>query len=108
MRNQSELPSLAAVKTPISQEALDQLLAKRGPTPPGFLNPAKNRMLYFEANLANEERSFAGTMRFDPAGSKITALVLDSDVEDWVVRSDSRGFGVGGSSSKCAFASIVW
>ena len=25
MRNQSELPSLAAVKTPISQETLDQL-----------------------------------------------------------------------------------
>ena len=41
------------------------------------------------------------------SGSKITALVLGS-VEDSVVRSDSRGFGVAESSSKCAVASIVW
>jgi hypothetical protein len=34
-------------------------------------------------------------------GSKITVLVLGL-VEDSVVRSDSRGFGVAGSSSKCA------
>ena len=30
---------------------------------------AKNRMLYFEANVASEERSFAGAMGFDPAAS---------------------------------------
>ena len=44
-------------------------------------------------------------------GSKITALVLVPVlglVEGSVVRSDSRGFGVAGSSSKCAVASIVW
>jgi hypothetical protein len=40
-------------------------------------------------------------------GSKITALVLGL-VEDSVDRSDSRGFGVAQSSSKCAVASIVW
>jgi hypothetical protein len=40
-------------------------------------------------------------------GSKITALVLGL-VEDSVVRSDSRGFGVAESSSKCAVASTVW
>ena len=39
--------------------------------------------------------------------SKITALVLGW-AEDSVVRSDSRGCGVAGSFSKCAFASIVW
>src|SRR2546425_2046795 len=38
---------------------------------------------------------------------KITALGLGW-VEDSVVRSDSRGFGVAGSFAKCAFASIVW
>ena len=41
------------------------------------------------------------------SGSKITALVLGL-VEGSVVQSDSRGFGVAGSSSKCAVASIVW
>ena len=40
-------------------------------------------------------------------GRKITALVLGL-VQGSVVRSDSRGFGVAGSSSKCAVASIVW
>jgi hypothetical protein len=40
-------------------------------------------------------------------GSKITPLVLGL-VEGSVVRSDSRGFGVAGPSSKCAVASIVW
>src|SRR5215469_5154163 len=39
--------------------------------------------------------------------SKITALVLGW-VEDSGVRSDSRGDGGGGSSSKCEVASIVW
>jgi len=43
------------------------------------------------------------------SGSKITVLVPVLDlVEGSVVRSDSRGFGVAGSSSKCAVASIVW
>ena len=42
-----------------------------------------------------------------PAASKITALALGS-VEDLVVRSDSRGFGVGESFSRCAFALIAW
>jgi len=41
------------------------------------------------------------------AGRKITVLVLGW-VVDPAVRFDSRGFGVGGSSLKCAFASIVW
>jgi len=40
-------------------------------------------------------------------GRKITALVLGW-VEDSVVRSDSRGFGVAEASSKCGVASIVW
>ena len=39
--------------------------------------------------------------------SKIIGLVPGL-VEDSVVRSDSQGFGVAGSSSKCAVASIVW
>ena len=39
-------------------------------------------------------------------GSKITAPVL-GPVEKWVVRLDTRGFGVAGSSSRCAVASIV-
>ena len=39
-------------------------------------------------------------------GSKITALVLGW-VEDSVLRSDSRGFGVAGSSSRYGVASIV-
>ena len=70
MRNQSELPSLAAVKTPISQEEPStSYFGKRGPTPPSFLNSAKNRMRYFEGNVASEERGFAGAMRFDPAAS---------------------------------------
>jgi hypothetical protein len=43
-----------------------------------------------------------------PTGSKITTLVLDWVVLDLVVRFDSRAFGVAGSFSKCAFASIVW
>ena len=38
---------------------------------------------------------------------KITALVLGW-VEDSRVRSDSRGDGGRGSSSKCEVASIVW
>ncbi len=38
---------------------------------------------------------------------KITALVLGW-VEDSVLRSDSRGFGVAEASSKCGVASIVW
>src|SRR5438552_4150739 len=42
------------------------------------------------------------------AGSKITALVLGWGVEDSVVRSDSRGFGVAGAFWQCAVASIVW
>ena len=42
-----------------------------------------------------------------PTGSKITALVLGW-VEDSAFRSDSRGFGVAGSFSRCAFAWIVW
>src|SRR5215469_9573292 len=42
-----------------------------------------------------------------PAASKITALALGS-VEDLMVRSDSRGFGVGESFSRCAFALIAW
>ena len=42
-----------------------------------------------------------------PAASKITALALGS-VEDLVVRSDSRCFGVGESFSRCAFALIAW
>ena len=37
-------------------------------------------------------------------GSKITALVLGW-VETLVFRSDSRGFGVAGSSSQCVLAS---
>src|SRR5205807_6907251 len=41
-------------------------------------------------------------------GSKITALVSEWGDEDSVVRSDTQGFGVAGSFSKCAFASIVW
>jgi hypothetical protein len=41
-------------------------------------------------------------------GSKIIALVLVWSVEDLVVRSGSRGFGVAGSFWPCAFASIVW
>jgi len=45
-----------------------------------------------------------GTIRL--TGSKIIALVLEC-VEDSVVRSDSRGFGVAGSFSQCAFVSIV-
>ena len=40
-------------------------------------------------------------------GRKITALALGL-VQDLVVRSDSRSFGVAGSSSRCAVASIVW
>src|SRR6266851_5624000 len=40
-------------------------------------------------------------------GRKITALVLGW-VEDSVVRSDSRVFGVAEASSKCGVASIVW
>ena len=43
-----------------------------------------------------------------PTGSKITALVLDWVVQDLVAGFDSPGFEVAGSSSKCAFASIVW
>ena len=39
-------------------------------------------------------------------GRKITALALGW-VEDSVVRSDSRGFGVAEASSKCGVASIV-
>jgi hypothetical protein len=39
-------------------------------------------------------------------GRKIIALMLGL-VEDSVVRSHTRGFGVAGSSSKCAVASIV-
>ncbi len=42
-----------------------------------------------------------------PTGSKITALVLGW-VEDSAFRSDSQGFGVAGSFSRCAFAWIVW
>jgi hypothetical protein len=38
---------------------------------------------------------------------KITALVLGW-VEDSALRSDSRGFGVAGSFSRCAFVWIVW
>jgi hypothetical protein len=41
------------------------------------------------------------------SGSKITALMLGW-VEDSVVRSDSRGSGVGGSFSSCAFALTGW
>jgi len=43
MRNQSESSSLAAIKTPISQEALDQLFreARTHSTPRGFLNPCQ-------------------------------------------------------------------
>ena len=41
-------------------------------------------------------------------GSKIITPVLDWSVEDLVVQSDTRGFGVGGSFSQCAFALIVW
>jgi hypothetical protein len=33
--------------------------------------------------------------------SKIIALELEWDVEDSVIRSDSRGFGVAGSFSQC-------
>ena len=40
-------------------------------------------------------------------GSKITALVLGW-VEDSAIRSGSQAFGVAGSSSKYAFASILW
>ena len=43
----------------------------------------------------------------EPLARKITALVLGW-VEDWVVRSDSRGFGVAEASWKCGVASIVW
>src|SRR6266481_8240681 len=38
----------------------------------------------------------------------LTALVPDWAVEDSIVRSCSRGFGVGGSFLQCAFASIFW
>ena len=38
---------------------------------------------------------------------KITALGLGW-IEDSLVRSGSRGFGVAGSFSRCAFAWIVW
>jgi hypothetical protein len=38
---------------------------------------------------------------------KITALVLGW-VEDSVIRSDSRGVGAPGSSSRCEVASIAW
>src|SRR5580700_6432901 len=41
----------------------------------------------------------------DHPGSKITRLVRERGDEDSVVRYDSRGFGVAGASSKCAFAS---
>jgi hypothetical protein len=44
-------------------------------------------------------------------GRKITVLMLLvvlGLVEDSMVRSDSRVFGVAGSSSKCKIASIVW
>ena len=44
---------------------------------------------------------------FHFTGSKITALVLGW-VEDSVDRSDSRGFGVAGSFSPCAFALTAW
>ena len=40
-------------------------------------------------------------------GSKIIAPVLDWSGEDLVVRSGSRGFGVVGSFSQCAFSLIV-
>jgi hypothetical protein len=53
-------------------------------------------------------RTTKGRFQVDHPGSKITALVPEWGDEDWVVRSDSRGFGVAGSFSKCAFASIVW
>ncbi len=47
MRNQPEPSNFAAIKAPISQEALDQLFSstsyfrKRGPTPCGFPNPCR-------------------------------------------------------------------
>jgi hypothetical protein len=59
--------------------------------------------------IASPEHLLAqlGIIRRETAGSKITALVLDW-VEDPVVRSDSRGFGVAGSFLQCASVSIVW
>jgi hypothetical protein len=48
-----------------------------------------------------------GTFQVHHPGSKITALVLGW-VEDSVVRSDSRAFGVAEASSKYVLASIVW
>jgi hypothetical protein len=43
---------------------------------------------------AGRPGSGTGELRSVAAGSKITALVLNCSVEDSVVRSDSRGFGV--------------
>ena len=52
------------------------------------------------------DRGLAGPVK---PGSKITSPVLDwVAVADSAARSDSRGFGVAGSFSQCAFALLVW
>jgi hypothetical protein len=51
----------------------------------------------------------SGMRMNDEQGRKsLSAVVPDWAVEDSVVRSGNRGFGVAGSFSTCAFASIVW
>src|SRR5713101_7386990 len=58
------------------------------------------------ASVANK-RLTACLSYLDATGSKITALVLGW-VENSVFLSDSRGFGVAGSFSPCAFALTAW
>ena len=72
---------------------------------------AENRILKAQIKgrllLPQEEKATLAEIAHRLPASKITALALGS-VEDLVVRSDSRGFGVGESFSRCAFALIAW
>ena len=82
---------LRVLKRPVFREGKWSLCTRTGsPDNPSFQN-------LVAWNWVKEDERYVG--------SKITALVLG-----WVavVRSDSRGFGVGGPFWPCAFASIVW
>jgi hypothetical protein len=80
---------------------------------PNFLSPDNDphyRFHQWQANLRILEVTEIKSVPYVPLshpGSKITAFVLDW-VEDSVDRSDSRGFGVAGSFSPCAFALTAW
>src|SRR6266446_1150497 len=93
----------AVLLTPSKSSAPTQLLSREHFV---RVSPLAATLIDLPASVANN-RLTGDLSPLAATASKITALVLGW-VENSVFLSDSRGFGVAGSFSPCAFALTAW